>query len=598
MAMKFLKINPLLEKYLPNVFVLYFLILMMWSWAEGDYFFAFLNKPGLDIWSCLVLFSLLGVNKRYWHWVILGLAGVGYLLYAINVEKILILKLPLTILDIKIFLKNPQGLFNALGFDSSIYIASITLLTILMSYFLYILITSRLKTTVIYLLRGFFQLSLFFICMALFTIPFNIYGKHLTALYVSRPFNIFFTSKDQSPKMDILSQLAYLNSIFSLSQNQKSKNNKNSQMIPDKNIDEINSQYMVPMRKLSSLKPNIVFILAESTFDPNKVFHLNRADTSVLFQAKNNAQRVNLLNVTPIGGGTDISEFETNTGIDTRYFPFFGYYVSQFLAPNLKFSFAKYLGQKGYSSEAFCPTDGAFVNSRASYEAFGFQNFLDVNQLNLTKYWSIFSDEKMIDAVLPYMDKAKPPFFDYIVFLENHSPHRCVHFADHTQYKNSFKAHAIDADNCSLNEYLRREAGTTRAYNKVLKHLQDISRQTNRPFVLVIFGDHQPSTFVLPQYDQYRTELSKKYTFTKIVSNLPFPLQLGDKASFHATLLPTIVSAYLTNSPSDLYMPENLYLWSQCNDTADLTKCAIFNSMGVVYQKYLTNAGLVYTQHT
>src|SRR5262245_36606821 len=73
--------------------------------------------------------------------------------------------------------------------------------------------------------------------------------------------------------------------------------------------------------------------------------------------------------------------------------------------------------------------------------------------------------------------------------------HPCRSFESDRQFLTTFAANVSFEKNCQLNEYLKRTASTSDGFELVLQELRQIERQTGRPFVLLVYGDHQPWSF-------------------------------------------------------------------------------------------------------
>ena len=106
-------------------------------------------------------------------------------------------------------------------------------------------------------------------------------------------------------------------------------------------------QYVTLKKAESQNYPNIVILLAESTFDPNLAFHLSKPVRNGLFERGAHTQALGPLFVNAVGGGTWISEFESITGLDSRLFAYMGYYTHSSLAPHVGDSFPRYLKRRG-----------------------------------------------------------------------------------------------------------------------------------------------------------------------------------------------------------------------------------------------------------
>jgi hypothetical protein len=319
------------------------------------------------------------------------------------------------------------------------------------------------------------------------------------------------------------------------------------------------------------LLPNIVVVFAESTFNPNRAFTLARPVSSALFSRQPDTHALSGLYVNTIGGGSWITEFESIVGIDSRLFGYSGYYTHSTLSPFVRRSLATYLRDKGYRTSAYYSWAGEFYNARRAYANYGFDRFFDVGELGLQEFEG--SDLDIARRAVARMGAtAKRPSFGYIVLYENHAPHRCEHFAGTAQFSAVFATAASFEQNCELNEYLRRLASTAHAIEAVAAHLRAEQRATGRPYVLVVFGDHQPHTFTSTKspplsnfdYVSQRTPASARETFLHIRSSAPSPLRCCGAESPPAFLLPTLISAYVASGVNDLYLPQNLGVFQQC----------------------------------
>ena len=245
-----------------------------------------------------------------------------------------------------------------------------------------------------------------------------------------------------------------------------------------------------------ALLPNIVFFHAESTFDPNIAFRLSARVELPLWSKQSETRALGPLRVNVIGGGSWVTEFEVITGVDSRIFGYEGFYTHYYIAPKVKNSFAIYLARKGYQAAVFYPTEGSFYNVEKAFRSYGVKDFNDGGALGLPADWGSLIDRDIIKAVIERgAFKGSDPFFYFIVTSQNHGPHPCRSFANEQQFLTKFAAQVSFEENCQLNEYLRRAISTSDAFELVLKQLRQIERLTGRPFVLLVYGDHQPWSF-------------------------------------------------------------------------------------------------------
>jgi phosphoglycerol transferase MdoB-like AlkP superfamily enzyme len=337
--------------------------------------------------------------------------------------------------------------------------------------------------------------------------------------------------------------------------------------------------------------PNMVMLLAESTFDVGKIFRVQGDLNEELFVPNEYTVTTGPLFVNTIGGGTWITEFETIVGLDSRIFGYSGYYTHSSLSPYVERSLATYLRERGYFTSAWFPHEGDFYNARRAYEHYGFQRIVDSYDAGRGNGWGQ-TDVGVIEDFMRMMGPTpQAPFFSYVLLIENHAPHVChVTAAD-------FRVHLTDTDefepNCALHEYLRRLDATTAAFDMLLHYLIDIQTRTGRPFVLAVLGDHQPHTFTSTggmQYDfsPFRKGDNKSITFFHILSTASTKLKLTSVPP-PATLLPTLLSGFVAKGPEDVYLGLNLWLYRYCgSDAVGREYRGGFNSMDSVAEGGLT----------
>ena len=338
-----------------------------------------------------------------------------------------------------------------------------------------------------------------------------------------------------------------------------------------------------------ALLPNIVFFHAESTFDPNLAFRLAARIELPLWSKQRETRALGPLRVNVVGGGSWITEFEVITGADSRVFGYQGYYTHYDIAPKVKNSFAEYLTRKGYNTAAFYPVEGSFYNVEKAFKSYGFKKFIDGRALRLPEDWGSLVDRKIVEAVIEHgAFKGSDPFFYFISSSENHGPHPCRSFESERQFLATFAAAVSFEENCQLNEYLRRAISTSEAVELVLKQLKQIERQTGRPFVLLIYGDHQPWSFTggiysiaggtaaeqgFKNFSGVRTNADVYQTFFHLLASDNKVVRSRFTKPPPVSLLPTLVSAFVATSYDDLYLPINLLAFTSCGSDIRASGC-------------------------
>lgn len=329
-----------------------------------------------------------------------------------------------------------------------------------------------------------------------------------------------------------------------------------------------------------ALLPNIVFFHAESTFDPNIAFRLSARVELPLWSKQSETRALGPLRVNVIGGGSWVTEFEVITGVDSRIFGYEGFYTHYYIAPKVKNSFAIYLARKGYRAAVFYPTEGSFYNVEKAFRSYGVKDFNDGGALGLPADWGSLIDRDIIKTVIARgAFKGSDPFFYSIVTSQNHGPHPCWSFANEQQFLTKFAAQVSFEENCQLNEYLKRAVSTSDAFELVLKELRQIERLTGRPFVLLVYGDHQPWSFTggvysvaggtaaeqgFKNFSGVRTSFDEYHTFFHLLASDKTVVRSRFTKPPPASLLPTLASAFVATSYDDLYLPINFLAFASC----------------------------------
>ena len=327
-------------------------------------------------------------------------------------------------------------------------------------------------------------------------------------------------------------------------------------------------------------QPNIVIVLLESTFDVSKVFATKPVVTSPLFPASNAGQLQGELGVHAIGGGTWISEFEAITGIPSRLFGYAGYYTHVELGPYVKASLATYLKARGYQTLALYPVEGTFYGARAAYGHYGFDRFIDGEDLKIKEPW-FAQDTDIMERYLGKVagtDKTKP-LFSFMLTMENHSPHPCTRYSSEKEMPYRFEGETNARGTCELNEYIARYRSTETAIAMLEQALQAREKETGRPYVLAVFGDHQPNSFTgtgrMPLWSPNDYSALRRapndVTFYQIRSSAPSPFATK-RLDISVVMLPTLVSAYVAREKGDMYLPGNFAIQARCGEKIDLPR--------------------------
>jgi phosphoglycerol transferase MdoB-like AlkP superfamily enzyme len=497
------------------------------------------------------------------------------LLSWINSVKIGLTGLPLTILDVRIALANPAGLWDALALPHwTRHAATLALAVALLGWIIAGLVAAarfvvscrkrtssrdpllRLAAVCVVAILGLSRLEALYADAALDYSTWQLEGVAALA-----------------DKMGTLPFLGYSYDLESQSTGDIYLDNADVMPPSPAEVRKAVLKYMdfTAGTARSRVQPNIMVVLAESTFDPGATFRIQGEWNDTIFRPGDRTAATGLLRVNAMGGGTWITEFETIVGLDSRLFGYSGMYTHASLSPFVDRSIAFYMRQHGYRTSAFFPHGGDFYNARNAYANYGFETILDSKDLGRGAWME--TDTQVAESVRTALGPApQAPFFSYVLFIENHSPHDCgagdsrdfaVRFTDTEEFN----------PNCALHEYLRRLDSTTSAVQSLQDYLADIEALTGRPYVLLVFGDHQPHTFASTggfQYDYgaLRKIADPRMTFFHILASVPGNKLRCCSVTPPATMLPTLLSGYVASSADDVYLGVNLWLHDRCGTDA------------------------------
>ncbi|MEY4383307.1 MAG: hypothetical protein RI995_849, partial [Bacteroidota bacterium] len=461
-----ISIEPIVKfvlKFKVNILSLFILFLLS---IVLKFEIPFLIGPESDGIILLAFFlfwgSLSPTNNTQKYYFILGFSLVEALVL-INIQKIKGLDFPLTFYDLTYIGSNPMILFSSIGLSQNESIGLLLILVIsiiYLVYFFYFRNKSKINIVfyiLIYFLFGYVSLKGFSWINKKYSRDTYLSWKQKDAIEPFVQVNkrlgtlgfLSFSSNDSIQKSDLFS-------IYHIKLKNVSQPQKINRFLND-------STYHKQL-------PNIVFFLAESTFNPNTIFEYKAPiSDNYLFREKNEFEKNQILFVSAIGGGTWKSEFEILTGLDSRAFGFLGQYTHSYLSQRLINSFPRYLSNNGYHTTAFYPVDGKFYGASFGYKNYGFKNFYDSEDLGLDETnWKTFSDFVMVQKSFKKWTSQSPFFYTY-VSLKNHSPHNDC--SDNNRKFDFFDTNDQNI-NCVMDVYLNRALDTEKAIYSIKNELE------------------------------------------------------------------------------------------------------------------------------
>jgi phosphoglycerol transferase MdoB-like AlkP superfamily enzyme len=582
----------IIDPYKTTLFVVALMGTLYYIWLM-DYLFLFPKESPSWLWLQLFLFTLTLFNCRNWKLATLVWLAVSLLILYANKIKCDVLLFPITETDLKILANNPVGFLDAAGISRPYQYVGAAALVGAGGYLAQKLFRIlRRQSNRNRFLAEFAMVALFVVFS--FKILAHFYRNYGNFIFENRnkilEMGTIWSPEGMVTASKQLSAIGFLSYTHSAAS--KTEYGIINRIAPayraadQQTVHDVAAKYLPPAGAGRRQLPNIVFILAESAFNPNTAFRLDREVTNSLFTTTEE-EAGGELHVSAVGGGTWKTEFETITGIDSRLFGFAGEYTHVSLSPFIRQSFATYLQGKGYDTRAYYPVRGIFYGAKTAYLNYGFNRFDDATDLHLELDWSKFSDEELAEKVLSRLQGSQDkPLFTYLLTLQAHSPYYCTHFNSASTFPVQLAGDGNFSKNCKLNEFLLKIAATERAVDRIVAGLRALEQKTGRPFLVVVFGDHQPHDLTNDSFNRNRRDPSPNHTFYKIVKSESITLP-SLEGEFHATLIPTLVSTAVADRADQLYLPENFYVYDRCGAVTDLGTCADLSVLTRAYREYL-----------
>lgn len=225
-------------------------------------------------------------------------------------------------------------------------------------------------------------------------------------------------------------------------------------------------------------KFNIIFIQVESMDSSiiNSKFE-NKPVMSYLNNLKSKAIFYPYVISYHYGGGTSDCEFSIINSLE----PLYNFPAIKLTDINYSNSFIKFLKQEGYKAKAFHGNDANFWNRNYAFSAMGFDEFYDINKMELTKKGWGAPDEDVFEFALFKLKMEKKPFYYHIITMSSHIPFTNVLY----YYNNSKLKKVEETETRALKRYF-----ISMSYVDLIlsKYVEEFSKIPNT--YIFIYGDH------------------------------------------------------------------------------------------------------------
>ena len=233
----------------------------------------------------------------------------------------------------------------------------------------------------------------------------------------------------------------------------------------------------------SGKPPHVIMVLDESSFDIRAVPGVKvPPGYGSHFRSFDGATRSFV--VEGAGGPTWYAEYNVLTGLSTRSFGRFAYFVTRIAAGRIERGLPQALRRCGYSTFTLYPVFGAFLGARNFQRGTGVERFIDATDMGGR---NLESDRFYYERALQLIgrERGSAPLFLFVYLTANHFPWTFPFRAELTpDWRDPGNAPEID-------EYIRRQMMSVRDYGEFVARLQhDFPDES---FLLVRFGDHQPN---------------------------------------------------------------------------------------------------------
>lgn len=256
----------------------------------------------------------------------------------------------------------------------------------------------------------------------------------------------------------------------------------------------IDNNFQMPNHDTKDL-PNIVMILGESFSDLSNNKHFDFTNyTDPLKNWKEITSGPNCVSghivVANYGGGTSNTEFDILTGYSTRYLLRSG--ISYNYIRKKTDSIPSRLKEIGYDTLAIHPGYAWFYNRINVYPNIGFDNFIHLTSFQGSEKYKggYIADKYAFDSIIDnfesHFKQSKSPFFEFCVTIQNHGPYD----QKYKNVQNMFDCDIplTDSEKGLLNNYFTG----VRDADEQIERLKEYFEKSDKPVVLVYFGDHLP----------------------------------------------------------------------------------------------------------
>ncbi len=347
------------------------------------------------------------------------------------------------------------------------------------------------------------------------SVPAMIAGVILCALFVAGSTVFDFIPSAFSDKNEAYDTYGFTYCFFRSTVDRGIEEPKNySEMTIDEILSSIGSDKTVKAKD----KPNIIMIQLESFMDPAYFKNLTfEKDPVPNYRRLKEEGTSGLLSVPSVGSGTANTEFEVLCGMSLDYFGTGEYPYKTILQERNCETVCYDLAEEGYTSHAFHNHTGTFYNRNTVFKNLGFNTFTpieymtsyDVNPLGWAK------DYVLEDYITEAVASTAGPDFVFAVSVQGHGKYP----AEPVDGESLIKAYGVE-DPLLLHQY-EYYAYQLFETDDFIGKLKVKLEKSDEKYVLVLYGDHQPSIEYTTDEISLDSKHSSEYVIWTNYSNTP-----------------------------------------------------------------------------
>lgn len=268
----------------------------------------------------------------------------------------------------------------------------------------------------------------------------------------------------------------------------------------DSRLGELYEKYKIDDDIISQMKnidykPNIICILSESFCDLRQIDGLELSeDIYAPFDEMASNGIYGNISVPVNGGGTSRTEFQFLSGLSVDI-SFEGALPYQQFVKNEVPTLASYVKTLGYKTVGIHPYMKKFYQREKVYPLLGFDEFIGIEDLedrsDFVKEDEYVTDDYFTNLAIEQLketEKNDEPLFLFGITMQNHYPY---HENKFKSFSDSVKVLNTDISDKTKDCFESYSSGVKESVI-ALKRLYDYINASDRPTILVFFGDHLP----------------------------------------------------------------------------------------------------------